>query len=98
MAQPSEVLCSDCGPRLDLDGDHLPATVLQDEVDFDIVLGVVVVRLGALLRPGELARDLHRCEHLQKGAERSLRSAEAVRIQTQQIRAGLMLMWPPRSC
>ena len=52
MAQPAEVFCPDCGPRFDLEGDHLPATVLQDEVDFDVVLGVVMVQLGALLRPG----------------------------------------------
>src|SRR5580704_2560096 len=86
MAQPAEVLCPDRGSRLDLDGDHLPATVLQNYVDFHIVLCVVVVHLGALLGPGKLPRDLHRCESLQERAERALGSAEIGRIQTEQIR------------
>lgn len=38
MAQPAEVLCSDSGSGLDFAADHVPATVLQGEVDFDVSL------------------------------------------------------------
>jgi hypothetical protein len=45
--------------------------VLQDRVDFHLVLGAVVEQLGALARPGELAGQFHQDEPLEQRGHRS---------------------------
>jgi hypothetical protein len=48
VLEPAEVLGTDCRGRFDIDRDDLPAPVLDDEVDFDLIFGAVVVELCTL--------------------------------------------------
>jgi hypothetical protein len=55
VLQPAEVLSPDGGTGLDVNRDNFPAPVLENDVDLDLVPGAVVVHLGPMPGPGELA-------------------------------------------
>jgi hypothetical protein len=85
VPQAAEVLGADSCPCLDLHFDDPTVRGLEDDVDLEVVLGAVVVELGALVRPGQLPGDLRRHEVLQHRPGGTARFAEPRGVLTEQM-------------
>ena len=85
VAQASQVLAANCGPGLDLDGDHPAIRGFQDGVYLGLVLGSVVVEARAFPGPGELAGEFHQHECLDPASRCAVGLAEAAGVLAEQV-------------